>query len=241
MTSQPPTGFENYPFQSERDGISDPAPAPPAAVTPYRPPTVGAPPPPPPSGFGRRGLLGIIVGVPVVVVLGGTIFRSGEELAAYPDATASEPEWIDDEYYESGDFLDVGGQYSTQIREGWETVSPDGDTAILAQGSNRFLALAITYDGFQQATDQLLDLVEQYRGTFKGRLGEPIDTSSSNVRRATLTASGTVGGDDARLRADLWIDSDDNSLLVIQTLTARKGSRVAAEAQSMADELSSGF
>lgn len=238
MTSQPPTGFENYPFQGERDGISDPEPASPAAVTPYQAPTAG-PPPQPSRGLGRRGLLGLIIGVPVAGVLGSVVFRAGGGEAG-AEATASATEWIDDDY-DSGDYLDVGGQYSAQIREGWESVTPDGDEAIVARGSSRVLALAVMHDGSQEVADQLIDLVEEYRGRFKGSLAEPLDTSSSDVRRATVTASGSVGGDAARLRADLWIDDEDNGLLVIQTLTARKGSKVAADAQAMADELSAGF
>lgn len=237
MANQQPTGFENYPSQSERDGISDELPPPPqVAVTPYRPPVVASP--SPPRGFGRRGLIGLVIGVPVAGVLGSVILSRG-------GASVEGSGWATEGTYDSGEsngYLDVGGeQYTASTPDGWESVGGSGDEAIVTNGNNRLLALAITDDGSQDVTDQLLDLVEEYRGKFKGSLGEPVDTSSTDVRRATLTATGSLDGKDARIRADLWIDSADNGLLVIQTLTARKGSRMATEAQSMADELSSGF
>lgn len=242
MTSQPPTDFENYPLQRERDGISDPAMPPAAPLAPYRPPTVGPSPQPQPStGIGRRGVLSLIIGLPVAGVLGATLFSLSGEGASSGDATAEASEAIEIDPDESGDYVDLGGQYSAQVPEGWESVTPEGDETVLVHGDNRLVALIVTPDGSQGVTDQLFDLVEEYRGRFSGDLPEPIDTLSSDVRRATLTTTGSVGGDGARLRADLWFDVADNGLLVIQTLTARKGSRIAAEAQAIADELTAGF
>lgn len=232
MAGQQHTGFETYPFDGEGERIADPDPAPPGQVTAYRAPQPTSPPGEPRGGIGRRALLGLIIAVPVAGAVGLAVSRS-ESGAATGEATASA--------VPGSGYLDVGGgMYTAMVPEGWEL---DGsDVAIVTRGNNRLLALDVSDDGSAEITDQLLDLVGEYRGTFKGALGEPVDTSSASVRRATLTADGTVGTDGARLRADLWIrDDEDGGLLVIQTLTARKGSRIAVESQSMADELSAGF
>ncbi len=237
MANQQPTGFENYPAQSPRDSVGDGLPSrpAPAEVTPHQAPVVFSP--SPRSGLPRRGLIALAIGVPVAGVIGSMIFSRG----VGSEASGSATEGSDDSGGSDG-YLDVGGeQYTTAIADGWESIGGSGEEAILTNGSNRLLALAITDDGSQDVTDYLLGLVEEYRDTFKGRLGQPVDTSSTDVRRATLAATGNLAGKDARIRADVWLDSSDNGLLVIQTLTARKGSRIATEAQSMADELSSGF
>ncbi|MCA0297116.1 MAG: hypothetical protein LCH96_17730 [Actinobacteria bacterium] len=237
MTSQQPTDFENYPVSRQPDAISDP---PPVAVTPYLPPSL-SPAPQPSGGLGRRGLLGLLIGVPVAGLLGAAVFGAGAG-EGRPEATASASEWIGGDDSESDSYIDVGGeQYTATIPDTWESINTEGDEVVVTRGNNRLLALAVTDDGARQVTDQLDELVAQYHGPFKGKLGEAVDTSSSDVRRATLTAKGTYNGAEARVRADLWIDGEDNGLLVIQTLTAGKDSKIAREAQAIADELSSDF
>jgi hypothetical protein len=141
----------------------------------------------------------------------------------------------------NSDTLEVG-QYSAQLPEGWSIESGTGDQVVASRGANRLLADTFTVDpDADRAIDLIGALVKHRQGAFTGSLPSPTDFSSGDVQRAGLTAAGKVRGKPATLKAQLWIDAVGDALLVIETLVAKPGTKVAAEADGMVAELSEGF
>ncbi len=74
-----------------------------------------------------------------------------------------------------------------------------------------------------------------------GSTGEAVDASTADIQRASLAGSGLLGGRDARLIANLWIDGDGEALLALRILAAEPNSGEAYGAQRMIGELSRSF
>jgi hypothetical protein len=133
----------------------------------------------------------------------------------------------------------LGEYLSADLPEGWEVVEETADGLVIARGTNRVEArLVAPVDG--EVADALPALADEWRDRFVGDLGEAVDTTGDDyVARATLTATGTAGKRDARFRADLWqAGQADTALLIVQVLTAGKGSDAEAGAKAFAAELS---
>jgi hypothetical protein len=204
-------------------------------VTAYRAPDVM---PPPPSGGGssRRGVLGLLIALPVgAVVLSAMNARSDaspEGWATTSVDTGEDPDFI-------GDTIEVGG-HSADLPDGWSVDSDHADHVVVTNGANRLLAYSFTADPSDQATDLVSALVKRRQAGFTGKLGDPED-SSDDVQRATVKASGTFSKKPAKLTGRLWIDAEGAALLVVRILTAKSGSDIAQEAGDMTDALSSDF
>lgn len=250
MTS--PQQFEVYPPAAEA-GLSEPAaPEPPAQtweqpgtepvvrsyqVTPYQVPDV-VPPPSPSGGPSRRGVLGLLIALPVgAVILSAMNSRSNSGLNAWP---TDDPYQDDGNADPVGDTIQVGG-HSADLPDGWSTDTDNDDEVIVTNGANRLVAYSFTADTADQATDLVSALVKRRFGGFKGTLSDPKDSSDGDAQQAIVTASGTFSKKPAKLTGQLWIDADGDALLVVRILTAKSGSTIAQDAGDMTDALSSDF
>lgn len=239
----PAPSFEVYPPAAE-SGLADP-PAPatqsweqpdtePAIqryqVTPYVPP----PPIPSRAGSSRRGVLGLVVAVPVVAVWLGSVNNSRTSMP-YDEET-------DDGYLSPDDTTEDGatmwiGDDAFELPGGWDVTQVSDTEAVATNGANRVQAYGFDADTADSAVDLVAALVSRRLGSFKGELGKPADESEDDVQRATVRASGKLSGKPARLIGTLWIDADGNALLAVKIVTAKKGSGIAEEAQGIVDLL----
>nr|WP_300145880.1 hypothetical protein [Propionicimonas sp.] len=240
-TGDPRPRFEVYPPAAE--AIEQPVPPEPTweqpgveppvqryQVTPYVPP-----PTPPRAGPSRRGVLGLVVAVPVVAVWLGSVNNS--RTSSY-----GEDEETDDGYLSSDDTTAGGATMwirddTFELPDGWEATQISDAEAVATNGASRVQAYRFDADAADSAADLVSALVSRRLGAFKGDLGKPVDEVDGDVQRATVKGSGKLSGKAARLVGTLWIDADGNALLVVKIVTARKGSDIAQEAQAIVDEL----
>ncbi|HQZ00848.1 MAG TPA: hypothetical protein PKV13_08985 [Propionicimonas sp.] len=250
MSDQQPTQFENYPPRPEPsggdDGLTSPRPVPPLVIpaTPIADERRGVP------VFGRRTAIG--VGTGVAALLGLAVLNARSSSVPEPQAWASSAVAYPDDYEDPDGYVDpddeqaevptldvVLGDYSANLPAGWKVASRTENTVVITSGTNRLLARAAVVSG--AAVDVIAKSVKSRLGSFKGEFDEPEDVSFGDTDAAILTGSGKIGKAAARLVAQLWIDLDANSLLVVQTLTAKPDSARALEAQDIADQLSGTF
>jgi hypothetical protein len=226
VTSQPPTGFENYPDAATPLDTRTADPVPPVAVLPHQPA-----PPSAPRRLSRRGLIGLGVGIPAAGLVGALLARGHAASSASGEATA--------EATASEDGMLWVGEFSAGLPSGWRLSEEDGNLAV--RGANQVRATDTYDDGSQSLPDLLTRLVEENRGNFTGELGRARDLSNESVNHAGLAANGKLNNSAARLQADLWTDINGSGLLTIRVLTVEEGSAIAAQAQAIVDELSAGF
>ena len=210
-------------------------------VTTYRAPQV-----PPPSGGpdpSRRGVIGLIVGVPLAGFILAQWSRAGERDAGDPwaDGTVADDPTDDGGQADTGSSIDIGA-YTLEVPDGWSAQWLDSGEVALTNGSNRLQVLNFTANEGDAATDLVDRLVKRRlkASKFTGTLGSTVD-QSDGVDRALVKAAGKVGKKKATLIGQLWIDDLGDALLLLRVLTAKDGSPAADEAQSMVDDLDGQF
>jgi hypothetical protein len=146
------------------------------------------------------------------------------------DSTASTPKQ-----------LMVGGRYAVTVADGWD-YTPDGDGGLeFTKGANTLSASVVDVPPSTLAIDDIAALVKRHHKGFTGKIDRPVDRSTDHLQRASMSGTGKFRGRAAKLLAELWIDDTGSGLLVTRVLTARAGSTIAVQAQTMTDELSTNF
>jgi hypothetical protein len=237
VSSQPPTRYENYPPEPglPAEGLEDPAPHSGSVVRAYAPPTItasaGAP-------VGRRAVVGLVLAVPIAGILWLSVIGDDGPFtstavpgdAPSSDSTASTPKQ-----------LMVGGRYAVTVADGWD-YTPDGDGGLeFTKGANTLSASVVDVPPSTLAIDDIAALVKRHNKGFTGKIDRPVDRSTDHLQRASMSGTGKFRGRAAKLLAELWIDDTGSGLLVTRVLTARAGSTIAVQAQTMTDELSTNF
>jgi hypothetical protein len=233
MTDRHPTRFENYPPETPVPFAgADPAPATPTVLS--------APPLPeePARAQSRRavvrGLLTLVIAVPVVGALGLRAFSPSDTSDSGTETGAAEP--MDDPS------AFTVGDYGGPVPRGWELVDDGSGDAVLVNGANRVTVQSWPPDsGDAWPADDITGAVNRAGTGFKGTLGKPVNESTGTRTLATLSGKGTFQGLPAREFAELWLDDNDTYLLIITVLTAEEGSATARQATDIAWNLTSGL
>ncbi|HEY3337169.1 MAG TPA: hypothetical protein VGK18_01585 [Propionicimonas sp.] len=241
--TQPPVRYENYP-PDDGAGPDESEPGHGPIVRPYLPEQL----PPPVSGgrgTGRRSLIGLAIGIPVVLI-GFANTRSSGNSTWVPmpggpmDEPSSEDPSTEDPVEEApGQTISVGS-HSAAVPAGW-SVSDDGSTVEVTNGTNRLTAVSFDPGTSTRAVDEIAHLGKRHYAGFAGKIGDAVDRSSAVLQHATMDGRGTFRGLPARLMVELWIDEAGIGLLVTRVLTAKVASAIAVEAQQMVDELGRAF
>ena len=219
MSTQPPTRFENYPPERRDayEGTSTDRPADPALVVRhYVPRELPARPGDAPSS--RRTVISLLIAAPIAVLI-GVDWLNGDN----PEDPRNGTYPWDPSVQASGEATSTGG--------GVEFTS----------GANRLTASSIEVPPATRATDQLAVLAKGHRKGFTGKIGRPVDDSTADVQRASMTGSGTFKGKAATLLAELWIADSGSGLLITRIVTARPDAEILEQAQAMVDELTKDF
>ena len=247
MSDQNPTQFENYPTEpGDMGAVTEPGPgassaplvvpAPPAQIADWSADTEKS------DGTARRVVIGSIVGIVALGFIGSVSRNSGDGESSEVSFTAAAPEETIYEYEEepeSGTPLELGG-YAATLPDGWTLDNTSDQLGVATCGTNRVLVRLLDNSGLS-ATERITGAMKGRLGSFKGSLDEPEDVSFGSTDAARIVGTGKIGKTAARLIGQLWVDADYNSLLVVQTLTAKPDSERALQAQDIADQLSSNF
>jgi hypothetical protein len=237
--------FEVYPPAAEAAGQPDPDPQPAweqpdtaspverVAVTPYVPPPI----PPPTTGPSRRGVMGLVVGVPVALFWLGSLNNPATRMSSGWEEESGGSTWPDDGSETDAAAMSIGDD-SFEVPDGWEVTQVSDVEAVATNGANRVQAYGFTADTADRAVDLIAALVKHRLGALKGTLDQPVDESVDNLQQATIRGSGKLSGKAARLVGTLWIDADGTARLAVKVVSAKKGSDIAQEAQGIIDELS---
>lgn len=245
MSAQPPVRYENYPpDQTDTPagafGASDPQ-------TPVVRPYVPAQIPPPATGGGssRRTVIGLLVGVPVVILGIGWANANRNDLPGWDSSGQASMPYEDTSGNTSDDSGDVEilvGDYSATVPSGWTSIDDgSGKTGELTNGANRLTAVGIETATSSVAVEEIAHLAKGHYQGFTGKIGDPVDRSSADVQHATMDGTGKHQGKVARLMVELWVDDNGSGLLVARVLTAKPKSTISVEAQGIVDELSRDF
>jgi len=210
-------------------------------VTAYRAPQV----PPPSGGEGpnRRSVIGLVLGVPLAGFILAQWSRAAGRDAGDPwvEGTGADDPTDDADQSDTGSSIEIGA-YTLNLPDGWSEQWLDSGEVALTNGSNRLQVLSFTANEGEAATDLVDGLVKRRlkASKFTGTLGRPLD-QSDGVDRALVKAVGKVGKKKATLVGQLWIDDVADALLLVRVLTAKNGTPVADDAQSMVDDLEGQF
>lgn len=225
MTSQQPTRFENYPLEPDpgarllADPVVWPAPVSPTAPAPVRP-AAG-------RDVSRRAVIATAIGITLAGAGALTLFAADP---GHREVTVGETAEM--------------GDYSAAVAENWTVMSEDGTQLVLGNGSNRLYAWNDHFPPGTRAVDALEPMVKRAVPDIDGlkaSIGTPVDASDSDVQRASLAGSGTLGRRSAQIIANIWIDPVGRYLFTIRILTDKVNSDAAYGAQQMIDQLSEDF
>jgi len=236
VSSQPPTRYENYPPEQDvpASRLEDPPPHSGPVVRAYAPPTITTPGAP----VGRRTVVGLVLALPIVGILwswmigdeGGFTRPADPGGAPSGDSTDSAPKK-----------LMVGGRYAVTVADGW-AYTPDGAGGLeFTKDANALSASAVEVPPSTLAIDHIATLAEHHHEGFAGKIDDPVDRSTNQLRRASMAGTGKFRGKAARLLAELWIDDAGSGLLVTRLLTVAPASTITVQAEAMTDELSTNF
>lgn len=215
--------FENYPpaptIPGPDDLVADPFGG---TVAPAKPYSI----PPQTGGTSRRTMLAGTIGVAVAIGLG--IYVVGDEDDRDPAVRA--------------DLILVAG-HEISVPLNWKyEVSAEGDTATLTRAGNVVKIVAVgLFDG-EQAIDVIRGRTsEVVPVTYTGRtFQEPVDSSSGDYDRATLTGAAELHGAHVRILANLWLD-DGDGLIAVRLLTEASDSSYTTEAADIVRALGEDF
>jgi hypothetical protein len=187
----------------------------------------------------RRALVGSLFAVGAVGFLGCSAPTSGSNQSSVDDG--EDPLGGDPTDESTPGFEIAVGDYSATVADGWKSVDDGKGGVVVTSGANRLTVASVTIPKTALAVDEIAGLARSHADGFIGRFAQPVDRSSADVKRASVSGTGKFEGAAARLMCELWIDATGFALLTTRILTAKPDSVISEQAQEMVDELSVDF
>ncbi|MGV8909503.1 MAG: hypothetical protein ACOH1Y_11010 [Propionicimonas sp.] len=186
----------------------------------------------------RRAVIGSLFAVGAAGLLGCTAVSTSTDQAS-PDS--GEDPLGDPTDESTPGFEIVVGDYSATVADGWTSVDDGKGGVVVTNGPNRLTVVSVTLAKGARAVDEIAALARSHADGFLGTFADPVDRSSAEVGRASVSATGKYQGLAGRLLCELWIDATGFALLTTRTLTAKASTLISEQAQEMVDEFSVDF
>lgn len=212
--SERPQAFETYPPPAGERPIDD-------GLAQGAAPTPAVPTPAARAGSTRRTVLKALAGVTAVGAVVAIFSRLDEPYT---------PETAPTSAVDTSIWVSVGS-YGANIPSGWAVNTAGSSQMLATHGKNQVLARVFTTS--DAAGPALLERVAQDFGSFNGQRGDVTTYARRGGQKASVSGEGTLLGEPATLKAQLWVTGEGEALLVVSLLTAAEGTQLADEAAAI--------